>query len=61
MQDDLTAISNANVILDTCYEKMNDRQLLKLPTPTMIPTWTPRPSPTPTRQPTPEPSATPIP
>lgn len=61
MQDDLTAISNANVILDTCYKKMNDRQLLKLPTPTMIPTWTPRPSPTPTRQPTPEPSATPIP
>jgi len=46
--DDETAVYNANYILDRCYEKMNDQQLLKLPTATMIPTWTPQPTTTPT-------------
>jgi tetratricopeptide (TPR) repeat protein len=45
---------NANTILTTCNEKLNDAQLLKLPTPTMIPTWTPQPTATPTQEPTPE-------
>ena len=61
MQEDELAIANADVIINDCYQKMNDLQLLKLPTPTFLPTWTPRPSPTPTRQPTSEPSSTPIP
>jgi len=61
MKDDELAIANANVILDDCYKKMNDLQLLKLPTPTFVPTWTPRPSPTPTNQPTELPTETPIP
>jgi tetratricopeptide (TPR) repeat protein len=46
--DDFAAVSNANIIIARCYQKLNDLQLLKLPAPTMIPTWTPRPSPTPT-------------
>jgi len=54
--DDI-AVNNANVILDRCYKKMNDLQMLRLPTPTMLPTWTPRPSPTPTPMTTPEPTA----
>jgi tetratricopeptide (TPR) repeat protein len=61
MESDAIATYNANFILDRCFEKMNDLQLLKLPTPTMIPTWTPQPSPTPTAQPTQAPTATPIP
>jgi tetratricopeptide (TPR) repeat protein len=61
INNDEIATYNANFILDKCYQKINDLQLLKLPTPTFIPTWTPRPSPTPTRGPTIEPSATPIP
>ena len=31
---------------------MNELQLLKLPTPTMIPTWTPQPTASPTLEPT---------
>ncbi|MCJ7519175.1 MAG: tetratricopeptide repeat protein [Anaerolineaceae bacterium] len=61
IENDEIATYNANYILDRCYQKINDLQLLKLPTPTFLPTWTPRPSPTPTRQPTLEPSSTPIP
>ncbi|MHB8808276.1 MAG: hypothetical protein ACYC59_11965, partial [Anaerolineaceae bacterium] len=53
MQDDETAIYNAEYTLDRCYEKMNDQQLLKLPTATMIPTWTPQPTVTPTPLPFP--------
>jgi len=49
---DEVAAYNANYIIDNCYQKMNDLQLQKLPTPTMIPTWTPQPSPTPTLEPT---------
>jgi tetratricopeptide (TPR) repeat protein len=56
--EDEIAVYNANYILDNCYQKINDLQLLKLPTPTMIPTWTPQPSPTPTQAPTIEPTAT---
>ena len=52
INEDEIAIYNANFILDRCYQKMNDLQILKLPTPTMIPTWTPQPSPTPTPMPT---------
>lgn len=48
VQNDETAIYNANYILDRCYEKINNLQLLKLPTATMIPTWTPQPTATPT-------------
>ncbi len=48
MQDDETAVYNAEYTLDRCYEKMNNQQLLKLPTATMIPTWTPQPTLTPT-------------
>lgn len=48
MQDDETAIYNAEYILDRCYTKMNNQQLLKLPTATMLPTWTPQPTATPT-------------
>ena len=44
INEDEIAIYNANYILERCYQKMNDLQLLKLPAPTMIPTWTPRPS-----------------
>ena len=61
IENDEIATYNANFILERCYQKINDLQLLKLPTPTFLPTWTPRPSPTPTRAPTIEPSATPIP
>lgn len=61
VSDDEIAKFNAEVIINDCYDKLNDLQLLKLPTPTMIPTWTPRPTPTPTRAPTLEPSPTPIP
>jgi hypothetical protein len=61
IENDEIATYNANYILELCYQKINDLQLLKLPTPTFLPTWTPRPSPTPTLQPTLEPSATPIP
>lgn len=56
--EDEIAVYNANYILDNCYQKLNDLQLQKLPTPTMIPTWTPQPSPTPTLAPTVEPTAT---
>ncbi|MCD6356595.1 MAG: hypothetical protein J7L66_04835, partial [Anaerolineaceae bacterium] len=58
INDDEIATYNANFILDRCYQKMNDLQLHKLPTPTMIPTWTPQPSLTPTPAPTLEPTAT---
>jgi len=61
MENDPIAVYNANYILDRCYKKMNDLQMLKLPEPTMIPTWTPQPSPTPTSRPTSEPTVTPIP
>ncbi len=61
IENDEIATYNANYILERCYQKINDLQLLKLPTPTFLPTWTPRPSSTPTYQPTPEPSVTPIP
>lgn len=61
MESDPIAIYNANYILDRCYSKMNDLQLLKLPEPTMLPTWTPQPSPTPTALPTQVPSPSPIP
>jgi len=61
MDDDEYAVINAEVILEDCYQQLNDLQLSKLPEPTMIPTWTPRPSPTPTLMPSPEPSVTPIP
>jgi tetratricopeptide (TPR) repeat protein len=54
--DDI-AVNNASVILDRCYKKMNDLQMLKLPAPTMLPTWTPRPSATPTPMTTAEPAA----
>ncbi|HEY60145.1 MAG TPA: tetratricopeptide repeat protein [Anaerolineae bacterium] len=54
--EDEYAVYNANHILERCFEKMNDLQLLKLPTPTMIPTWTPQPSPTPTPTPLPSPT-----
>jgi tetratricopeptide (TPR) repeat protein len=60
MDDDETAVWNANEILNDCYEQLNDRQISKLPAPTPIPTWTPRPSPTPTLMPTQEPSQTPV-
>lgn len=49
--DDITSW-NANTIIETCNQKLNDAQLLKLATPTMIPTWTPQPTPTPTQEPT---------
>ena len=52
MQQDQIAIANAQEILDRCYKILNDYQLLKLPAPTMIPTWTPIPSPTPESSPT---------
>ena len=58
MQNDEIAVYNANVILDRCYKILNDFQLSKLPTPTMIPTWTPQPSPTPQPSATPEPTKT---
>lgn len=58
--DEFTGI-NAQIIIRECYDKINERQLLKLPEPTMIPTWTPQPSPTPTPQPTQAPTPTPIP
>lgn len=60
MNDEI-AIYNANEILRVCYQKLNDLQLSKLPTPTFIPTWTPQPSATPTRQPTQPGIATPVP
>ena len=56
--EDEDATYNANAIINGCYQKINDLQLLKLPEPTMIPTWTPQPSPTPTRAPTLIPTAT---
>jgi tetratricopeptide (TPR) repeat protein len=56
--DDPIATYNANFILERCNQKINDLQLLKLPAPTMIPTWTPQPSPTPTRAPTAQPTQT---
>jgi tetratricopeptide (TPR) repeat protein len=58
INDDEVATYNANYIIENCYQKMNDLQLLKLPTPTMIPTWTPQPSATPTLAPTAEITAT---
>ena len=58
INNDEIATYNANEIINTCYQKMNDLQLLKLPTPTMIPTWTPQPTSTPTLEPTVEPTAT---
>ena len=58
INEDEIATYNANFILDRCYQKINDLQLLKLSEPTMIPTWTPRPSPTPTPQATLEPTQT---
>jgi tetratricopeptide (TPR) repeat protein len=48
MADDADAVWNAEYILEQCYQKMNNAQLLKLPTATMIPTWTPQPTATPT-------------
>jgi tetratricopeptide (TPR) repeat protein len=58
INEDEIATYNANYILDLCFQKINDLQLLKLPEPTMIPTWTPQPSPTPTQAPTLIPTAT---
>ena len=58
INDDTIATYNANFILERCNQKLNDLQLLKLPAPTMIPTWTPRPSATPTPAPTVEPTQT---
>ena len=58
INEDEIAIYNANFILDRCYQKMNDLQLQKLPTPTMIPTWTPQPTATATPAPTAVPTAT---
>ena len=55
ISNDEIAVANANVILENCYKKLNDLQMLKLPTPTFLPTWTPRPSATPTLEATPEP------
>jgi len=55
--DDI-ATYNANFILETCNEKLNDLQLLNVPAPTMIPTFTPQPSATPTSAPTVEPTPT---
>ena len=52
INDDEIATYNANFILESCNQKINDLQLLKLPAPTLIPTWTPRPSATPTPAPT---------
>lgn len=54
VNNDEVAAYNANYIIENCYQKMNDLQMLKLPTPTMIPTWTPQPSSTPTLEPAPE-------
>jgi tetratricopeptide (TPR) repeat protein len=56
INNDQIATDNANFILERCNEKLNDMQLLKLPAPTMIPTWTPRPSATPTPAATVEPT-----
>lgn len=61
VSNDEIAKFNSEVIINDCNQKLNDLQLLKLPTPTMIPTWTPKPSPTPTPAPTRQPSQTPIP
>jgi tetratricopeptide (TPR) repeat protein len=61
ISDDETAVFNANYILTNCNQKLNDLQMLKLPTPTMIPTWTPQPSATPTLAPTIAPTATEMP
>ena len=58
INDDEIATYNANFILERCNQKINDLQLLNLPAPTMIPTWTPRPSATPTPAPTIEPTQT---
>jgi tetratricopeptide (TPR) repeat protein len=58
MQDDETAVYNAEYTLERCYEKMNNQQLLKLPTATMIPTWTPQPTVTPTPLPYQVPTST---
>lgn len=58
INNDEIATFNANFILESCNQKLNDLQLLKLPAPTMIPTWTPRPSATPTPAPTVEPTPT---
>lgn len=58
MQDDATAVYNAEYTLERCYEKLNDQQLLKLPTATMIPTWTPQPTLTPTPLPYQQPTST---
>lgn len=55
ISNDEIAVSNSNVILERCYKKLNDLQMLKLPTPTFLPTWTPRPSPTPAPEATVEP------
>ncbi len=59
MRDDPIAIYNANFIIQNCNEKANENQVLKLPTPTMFPTWTPQPSPTATVLPTQQITATP--
>lgn len=58
IQDDEVAIANAEYILEVCYESMNEQQLLKLPTATMVPTWTPQPSATPTSLPSQVPTTT---
>ena len=58
INDDEIATYNANFILERCNQKINDLQLLNLPAPTMIPTWTPRPSSTPTPAPTIQPTQT---
>ena len=58
INDDQTAIDNANYIIDMCYEKMNELQLQKLTEPTMVHTWTPQPTGTPTPKPTLEATAT---
>jgi tetratricopeptide (TPR) repeat protein len=56
INNDQDATDNANIILERCNKKINDLQLLRLPAPTMIPTWTPRPSATPTPAATVEPT-----
>ena len=59
--DEIAVYNSEAVIIEQCYQKINDLQMLKLPTPTMLPTWTPRPTSTPTMEPTVIPSATAMP
>lgn len=56
--DEIATYNSEAVIIEQCYQKINDLQMLKLPTPTMLPTWTPRPTSTPTMEPTVIPSPT---